>query len=79
MVEEEVSWHQDGIDSGWLTADSVGAVRSTTSYGRPGGWWFLPAWLPDNQQHDLGPFRTRAVALREAERLAAHHRRQSRK
>jgi len=39
---------------------------------RPGGWWFLPKWLPDTEEHDVGPFKTKTAALAEAERLAAH-------
>jgi hypothetical protein len=73
MVEVRASWEQDGVDSGWFTAVGVGSVRSSASYYRPGGWWFLPAWLPDTEEHDIGPFRTKALALQEAERLAADH------
>ena len=72
MIARESSiWQQDGADSGWFFADGIGSVRSTKSYGRPGGWWFLPAFLPDTEEHDIGPFKTRQLALREAERLAA--------
>lgn len=28
-----------------------------------GWWWFLPAWLPDTQEHDVGPFKTKTAAL----------------
>lgn len=70
MVGQNDLWRQDGIDSGWLIAEHIGSVRSGRSY-RPGGWWFLPAWLPDVQEHDVGPFKTRTAALAEAERLAA--------
>lgn len=37
----------------------------------PGGWWFLPAWLPDTGQNDIGPFKTKTAALKEAQRLSA--------
>jgi len=70
-------WHQDGIDPGWFFAEGIGSVRSSKSYNRPGGWWFLPAWLPDTEEHDIGPFRSKALALSEAERLAAEQRRQT--
>lgn len=68
MTDQSISWEQDGIDSGWFFAKSVGSVRSSISY-RPGGWWFLPEWLPDTEEHDVGPFKTKAAALAEAERL----------
>lgn len=67
----EISWRQDGVDPGWFIAEGIGSVRSTASYGRPGGWWFLPAWLADTEENDIGPFRTKAATLKEAERLAA--------
>lgn len=67
----EISWRRDGVDSGWFIAEGIGSVRSTASYGRPGGWWFLPTWLPDTEENDVGPFKTKAAALKEAERLAA--------
>ncbi|GFE77185.1 hypothetical protein NTCA1_48340 [Novosphingobium sp. TCA1] len=34
---------------------------------RTGGWWFLPAWLPDAPEYDVGPFRTKRAAFAEAE------------
>ena len=71
MTKDSASWQQDGIDPGWFFADGIGSVRSTVSYGRSGGWWFLPAWLPDTQEHEIGPFKTKELALHEAERLAA--------
>ncbi|MBO9112598.1 MULTISPECIES: hypothetical protein [Rhizobium/Agrobacterium group] len=73
MTEQSISWEQDGIDSGWFFAANVGSVRSSSSY-RPGGWWFLPKWLPDTEENDVGPFKTKTAALAEAERLAAHER-----
>lgn len=73
MTELTVQWQHDGIDPGWFTADGIGSVRSSASYRR-GGWWFLPAWLPDTEEHDVGPFKTKALALSEAERLTAEHR-----
>jgi hypothetical protein len=39
-------WERDGIDPGWLYSAEIGSIRSAESY-RPGGWWFLPQWLPD--------------------------------
>jgi hypothetical protein len=71
MAKESNIWQQDGVDPGWFFADGIGSVRSTKSYGRTGGWWFLPAWLPDTEEHDIGPFETKQLALRQAERLAA--------
>lgn len=65
----EISWRQDGVDPAWFIAEGIGSVRSTVSYGRSEGWWFLPAWLPDTEENDIGPFRTKAP--KEAERLAA--------
>lgn len=65
-----IEWKQDGIDPGWFYVDGIGSVRSKDSY-RPGGWWFLAAWLPDTQEHDIGPFKTKKEAIAEAERLAA--------
>ncbi len=70
MAETNISWEQDGIDSGWFTAEGVGSVRSSSSW-RPGGWWFLPIWLPDVEEHDVGPFKTKRAAVEEAERLAS--------
>ena len=70
MTEQSISWEQDGIDSGWFFAKNVGSVRSSTSY-RSGGWWFLPKWLPDTEGHDVGPFKTKAAALAEAELLTS--------
>lgn len=69
MAEQSIVWKQDGIDSGWFTATNVGSIRSSTSY-RSGGWWFLPVWRPDIQDNDVGPFKTKAAAIAEAERLA---------
>lgn len=63
-------WKQDSVDPGWFTAEGVGSIRSSKSY-RPGGWWFLAAWMPDTSHHDIGPFKTKAAAIAEAERLAA--------
>ncbi|WP_395683116.1 hypothetical protein [Inquilinus sp.] len=76
MTEQPVIWRQDGIDPGWFIAEGIGSVRSSKSY-KPGGWWFLPAWLPDTEEHDIGPFRSKALALSEAERLTAEHHRQN--
>ena len=69
VTEQKVLWEQDAIDPGWFIADAIGSIRSSASY-RPGGWWFLPAWLPDIDHHDVGPFRSKAIAFNEAERLA---------
>lgn len=63
-------WKQDGIDPGWFSAKGIGSIRNSDSY-RPGGWWFLAAWLPDTREHDIGPFKSKAAAVTEAERLAA--------
>ena len=73
MIEEKLMWSPDGIDPGWFIAEGIGSVRSGASYNRPGGWWFLPAWLPDTEEHDIGPFRTKAIALSEAARLTEEH------
>jgi hypothetical protein len=70
VIEQNISWQQDGIDSGWFFAEGIGSVRSSSSY-RPGGWWFLAEWLPDTAEHDVGPFKTKAAAIAEAARLAA--------
>lgn len=70
MTAQGISWQQDGIDTGWFVSKDIGSVRSSTSY-RPGGWWFLAKWLPDAAEHDIGPFKTKAAATSEAERLAA--------
>ena len=67
----EISWQRDGIDPGLFIAEGVGSIRSTASYGKPGGWWFLPAWLPDTGENDIGPFKTKTAALKEAQRLSA--------
>lgn len=63
-----ITWERDGLDSGWFTADGIGSVRNSSSW-RPGGWWFLPAWLPDEMANDVGPFKTKGEAIAEAERL----------
>ena len=65
----DIEWKQDGIDSGWFYADGIGSIRSSKSW-LPGGWWFLPKWLPDTQEYDIGPFKTKKAAIAEAERLA---------
>ena len=70
MSEQIALWVQDGIDSGWFTVEHIGSVRSSTSY-RAGGWWFLPVWLPDTGENDIGPFKTKAVAFAGTERLTA--------
>lgn len=70
MTDKSINWEQDGIDSGWFFAKDVGSVRSSASY-RPGGWWFLAKWLPDTEEHDIGPFKTKAAAIAEAERLTS--------
>lgn len=62
-------WELDGVDSGWLYSPEIGSVRSAMSY-KPGGWWFLPRWLPDTAEHDVGPFSTRAAAIAAAEKMA---------
>ena len=54
MTKQTVIWRQDGIDPVWFIAEGIGSVRSSKSYNRPGGWWFLPAWLPDTEEHDIG-------------------------
>lgn len=74
MSERNTLGQRDAIDSGWFTAEHIGSIRSSASYRR-GGWWFLPAWLPDKQANDVGPFKTKVAALAEAEGLAALHRR----
>jgi hypothetical protein len=60
--EQNVSWGQDGIDSGWLLAKDIGSVRSPASY-RLEGWWYLPNWLPDISQNAVGPFKTKHNAI----------------
>ncbi|TAU38904.1 hypothetical protein ELI44_36950 [Rhizobium ruizarguesonis] len=65
MTEQSISWEQDGIDSGWFFAKDVGSVRSSSSYP-PGGWWFLPKWLPDTEENDV-----KAAAMAQAEALTA--------
>lgn len=65
-----ITWNRDGIDHGWYRADGVGSIRNAASY-RPGGWWFLPVWLPDTAEHDVGPFKTMKAAFAEAERMVA--------
>jgi hypothetical protein len=62
-------WERDGIDPGWLYSTEIGSIRSAESY-RPGGWWFLPQWLPDTAEHDVGPFPTRAAAIAIADKMA---------
>jgi hypothetical protein len=73
IAQQKAHWQQDGVDPGWFYAEGIGSLRSAASYGRPGGWWFLPAWLPATKQHDIGPFRTKALAVQEAEKLSAKH------
>lgn len=65
-------WEQDGLDPIWLSADRVGAVRGPRSY-RSGGWWFLPSWLPDALEFDVGPFATRWRACEAAVTLAREY------
>lgn len=65
-------WIQDGLDHGWFNAKGIGSIRSRESY-RAGGWWFLPAWLPDESEHDIGPFKTKAGAMSSAMSLHAKH------
>ncbi len=68
-MTSDVEWLQDGVDKGWFYAESVGSVRSATSY-RAGGCWFLPKWLPDEASYDFGPFRSKVHAQEEAVRRA---------
>lgn len=63
-----VAWEIDGVDPTWSYAPGVGAVRGA-GY-RPGGWWFLAAWQPDNRRSDIGPFPTRKAAIARADVLA---------
>lgn len=72
MNEGNVKWERDGLDAGWFVANRVGSIRNSASY-RPGGWWFLPAWLPDQVDHDVGPFKTKASTIERAEELARQH------
>lgn len=76
MIDQNILWQQDGVDPGWFTAAHIGSIRNSKSY-RPGGWWFLPAWLPDSQERDVGPFKTKAAALAEAKWMAALHKRKT--
>ncbi|TBZ06330.1 hypothetical protein [Rhizobium leguminosarum] len=69
MTVQSISWEQDGIDSGWFFAKDVGSVSSSRYH--PGGWWFLPKWLPDTEENDVGPFKTKAAAMAQAEALTA--------
>jgi len=69
LVNDPPDWERDGIDSGWFCSQEIGSIRSARSY-KPGGWWFLPAWLPDTAAHDVGPFPTRAAAIAAAEGMA---------
>jgi len=69
FVNDPSGWERDGIDSGWFSSQSIGSIRNAQSY-RPGGWWFLPAWLPDTAEHDVGPFPTRSTAVAAAEEMA---------
>jgi hypothetical protein len=66
-----VRWEVDGLDRTWLIAAGVGAVRNARTYAgaRSAGWWFLPAWLPDREEHDVGPFGSKASAIAAAEPL----------
>lgn len=54
----------------WYQSEGIGSIRSSNSY-RPGGWWFLPAWLPDTAERDEGPFKTLKQAKEAAEKMAA--------
>ncbi|TAY79714.1 hypothetical protein [Rhizobium ruizarguesonis] len=74
MAEEDISWQQDGTDTGWFFAENVGSVRKCRLGEKqfqlsPWRLGFLPEWLPDTEEHDVGPFKTKAAALAEAERL----------
>jgi hypothetical protein len=61
-----IEWKE--LEEQALYAPKVGAVRGPISY-RPEGWYFLPAWLPDETKNDIGQFKTRKAAVTEAERL----------
>jgi hypothetical protein len=61
-------WERDGADSHWFTKEGVGAVQGYESCGMK--WWFYPEWLPDENAHDVGPFKTRKAAFEHAECLA---------
>jgi hypothetical protein len=63
-----IAWEKR--DFGWLEAEAIGSIRNAQSY-RPGGWWFLPAWLPDEKKNDVGPFKTLQAAKDAAEKMAA--------
>jgi hypothetical protein len=58
------TWHRDAVDPQWY-CNPRGAVRGP-GY-RPGGWWFLPAYQPDEQAYDVGPFRTMRAAIKAAD------------
>jgi hypothetical protein len=67
-----VRWQVDGVGRTWLIAADIGVVRSARTYAgaRSDGWWFLPAWLPDREEFDVGPFGSKALAIAAAERLS---------
>jgi len=69
FMKDPPGWERDGIDSGWFYSPEIGSIRSARRY-KSGGWWFLPAWLPDTAEHDVGPFPTRAEAIAAAEEMA---------
>jgi transposase len=74
LIEIEFGGYRLRVGSG-VNPRAIAAVIQALN--RPGGWWFLPAWLPDTEEHDIGPFRSKALALSEAERLTAEHHRQN--
>jgi hypothetical protein len=65
-----MTWEPACEEPGWYQSKGVGSIRSSNSY-RPGGWWFLPVWLPDARDNDVGPFKTLQAAKDAAEKMAA--------
>lgn len=54
------------VETGWHHCKEIGSIRSAENYGKGGGWWFLAAWLPDDAEHDVGPFKTLELAKEHA-------------
>jgi hypothetical protein len=61
-MPKEIEWIE--VEPQWLMSPA-GSIRGPKSY-RKDGWIFMPSWLPDDTQYDIGSFKTRKEAIAHA-------------